>query len=288
MDLRVEEYQLPSEIGFNFEELKNELAVRIEQYKVTVYTDDLIKDAKKDKANLNRLDKALNDERIRRQKEYMKPFDDFKAKIDELRAIIKEPVALIDARVSEYEEKKKAEKAAQIESLFESKNTHEWLTIDRIWSEKWLNASVSMNAIESDIDGLIEQAVSQYHSLEILPNYSLEACECYKKTLSIQQALSEVAKLTEYAKAREEAEKRKAEMERIRAEEEARMKAEAEAKAKEQNPDVDDVPTSEEKPVERKWLAFWAYVSKEQAHELSVAMHNLGIPFESIFGVKHE
>ena len=288
MDLRVEEYQLPSEIGFNFEELKNELAARIEQYNVTVYTDDLIKDAKKDKANLNRLDKALNDERIRRQKEYMKPFDDFKAKIDELRAIIKEPVALIDARVSEYEEKKKAEKAAQIESLYESKNVPEWLTIDRIWNEKWLNASVSMNAVESDIDGLIEQAVSQYHSLEILPNYSLEACECYKKTLSIQQALAEVAKLTEYAKAREEAEKRKAEMERIRAEEEARLKAEAEAKAKEQNPDVDIVPTSDEKPVERKWLAFWAYVSKEQAHELSVAMHNLGIPFEAIWGLQHE
>ncbi|WNV59438.1 DUF1351 domain-containing protein [Oscillospiraceae bacterium NTUH-002-81] len=73
MELRVEEYQLPQKISFNFEELKAELQEKTQHYETMVYTDDQIKEAKADRANLNRLKKALNDERIRREKEYLAP-----------------------------------------------------------------------------------------------------------------------------------------------------------------------------------------------------------------------
>ena len=92
MELKVKEYKLPEPIQFNFDELKTQIAEKTEQYTKLVYTDDNIKAAKEDRADLNRLKKALNDERIRRQKEYLAPFDAFKKQIDEIIGIIDKPV----------------------------------------------------------------------------------------------------------------------------------------------------------------------------------------------------
>lgn len=278
MELQLKEYSLPAAIEFNFEEIKAELATRTEQYKVAVYTDDQIKDAKKDKAQLNKLDKALNDERIRLQREYMQPFEAFKAKIDELRAIIKEPVALIDERVKDYEEGKKQEKNRQIIELWSGIEHDEQLTLEKIFDEKWLNASVSLASIEDTLKQAVETYKKDIETLEALPEFSMEAVTVYRKTLDMRDALSEVSRLTEYKKRREE-------MEAKRAEEEARLKAEAEAKAQEA---PQTIATPEEAAPERKWIPFWVYVTQEQAHELSVAMKQLGIPFEAIRGMKHE
>lgn len=74
MELKVNEYQLPEQILFNYEELKAELTEKVQHYETLVYTDDQIKEAKADRATLNKLKKALSDERIRREREYMQPF----------------------------------------------------------------------------------------------------------------------------------------------------------------------------------------------------------------------
>ena len=64
MELKVNEYQLPEQILFNYEELKAELTEKVQHYETLVYTDDQIKEAKADRATLNKLKKALSDERI--------------------------------------------------------------------------------------------------------------------------------------------------------------------------------------------------------------------------------
>lgn len=75
MELQIEDVQLPEQIKFNFEDLKSEIQAKAHEYEVSVYTEDNIKAAKADRASLNKLKKALNDERIRREKAYMKPFN---------------------------------------------------------------------------------------------------------------------------------------------------------------------------------------------------------------------
>ena len=91
MQLKMSDYQLPEKILFNYDELKQELLEKVSMYETLVYTDEQIKDAKADKAALNKLKKALNDERIRLEKEYMRPFNEFKGKINEIIAIIDKP-----------------------------------------------------------------------------------------------------------------------------------------------------------------------------------------------------
>lgn len=93
MELKMNDYQLPEKISFNFDELKQELTEKVSMYETLVYTDDQIKEAKADKAQLNKLKKALNDERIRLEKEYMQPFNSFKSQVNEIVSIIDKPVA---------------------------------------------------------------------------------------------------------------------------------------------------------------------------------------------------
>ena len=46
MELKINEVQLPEQITFNYEELKQELTEKVSMYETLVYTDEQIKEAK--------------------------------------------------------------------------------------------------------------------------------------------------------------------------------------------------------------------------------------------------
>lgn len=220
MELKIEQVAIPEKIVFNYEELKQELSDKVKMYETLVYTDDQIKSAKADRADLNRLKKALNDERIRREKEYMQPFNAFKAQINEIIGIIDKPVALIDRQIKEYEEQKKQEKRQKIENLFDTFPTMEWLKLSQIWSEKWLNASVTLKNIEKEIMERVDGIKNDIATLSELPQFSFEAIETYKTTLDLNQSIAEGHRLSEMQKRKAEQERIKAEQERLRKEQE--------------------------------------------------------------------
>lgn len=223
MEIKVNEYQLPENISFNFEEMKQELTEKVSMYETMVYTDDQIKVAKEDKANLNKLKKALNDERIKREKEYMQPFNAFKAQINEIISIIDKPIAVIDKQVKEYEENQIQAKMDAIKSYWESVEHPDGLTLEKIFDSKWLNATVTMKAIKTSIDDSIIKFKADMDTLVNLPEYSFEAQQEYISSLDLKKALDEAHRLSEMAK-------KKAEAERLREEAEAeRLKREAEA-----------------------------------------------------------
>lgn len=211
MELKVEEVQVPEQIKFNFEELRTELITKCQEYEMMVYSDDQIKMAKGDRATLNRLKKSLNDERIRREKEYLRPFEEFKAKINEIITIIDKPVAIIDKQVKAYEEEQKVKKTEQIESIFEAiEGKPEWLILKSIWNERWLNATFALSTIQSEIKERILQIIKDVATLSDLPEFGFEATEVYKTTLDVNKALNEGARLAEIQKKKAEAEAAKA------------------------------------------------------------------------------
>ena len=273
MELRVDNYQLPEAISFNYDELKTSLIEKTEAYTKLVYTEDNIKAAKEDRADLNRLKKALNDERLRRQKEYMKPFDAFKSQIDEIISIIDKPVLAIDKQIKEYEQIKQDEKRNNIEDMFNSMLFPEFVKIDQLWNAKWLNATYSMNNIEKELLEKKENIIKECQTLATLPSYSHEAVHFYQKTLDIAQALAKVRELTEA----EEAKKRMLE-------EEARRKEE-EAKKKEEPQPVQEMKTEEKaepEPEPQMWVSFAAFINKTQAKALKEFFNNNHITFKPI------
>lgn len=284
MKVIIDEYQLPQELKFNFEELKTELQAKAKEYEVMTYTEEQLTEAKKDRANLNKLKKALNDERIRREKEYMQPFNEFKSKINEIIAIIDKPVAMIDAQVKNYEEKKKEEKQEAINALFAAKEFPEWITVGQIQDKSWLNATTSMKQIDDNMTGWKNRIETEQKTIESLPEFAFEAMEIYKTTLDMAKAIAEGQRLADIQRRKKEAE---AAAEKMRAEAEARRKEEEARKAAEQaGADMAEGYAAgvKEQPygMAGAWIKFEAYLTIPQAQALREFFIKNGIEFRAI------
>lgn len=118
-ELKFNVVQSIGEITANFDEFKNQVSQELEKYKSKEFTEDTKKDAKKDLAELRKKKAAVNERRIEVKKEYMKPYDEFEAKVKELITLIDEPITLIDYKVKEFEEKRINERKEEILLAYE-------------------------------------------------------------------------------------------------------------------------------------------------------------------------
>ena len=276
MELKITDFQAPGKISFNYEELKQQIQTRAADYASLVYTDDQIANAKKDRADLNRLKKALNDERIRQEKEFLQPFNEFKSQVKELCDIIDVATTSVDKQVKEFEDQKKAEKLQQIQDFFDSKpfpGNFDGLSFRHFFDPKWLNASVSMKSIQEAIDGKIEQIAKDLAVIDSLPSYAFEARECYLDTLDLARAVSEAHRL------QEQAEKKAAwEAEQQKRKEEA---AAAQIKPMQVMTNINDPDDIENLPA-RKWIGFQALLSADEAKALGAWLRINGIRYKAI------
>ena len=93
-------------IDWNYDELKKEIAAAIESYANSVYTDDMIKKAKEDRAKLNKVSDALKKERTRIRKKLLEPDEQFGKEVQELTGMIQKAAANIDGQIKGYEERR--------------------------------------------------------------------------------------------------------------------------------------------------------------------------------------
>lgn len=282
MELRVNEVAIPEEIKvLNFEELKAELKDKAEYYGSLLYTDEQIKDAKADRAMLNKFKNTANSERIRKEKEYMNPFNQFKSQINELIAIVDKPIAVIDERIAAYNDEQKAQKKKAIEELFAGMGFQSFVTLEKIFDPKWLNASVSMKSIEEQMRSRMYQIGDDVLTLHNLPEFGFEATEVYKQTLDINKAIKEAQRMAEIAKAKAEAAAKKKAAEEARKAEEER-KAE-EIKEEQTVPHEQAVTPPEPVQSEPKFpVRFEAIVTEKQGKELKLWFAERNIEFKAI------
>jgi hypothetical protein len=270
MELRIKSMSFPEAIEFNFEQLKQELTDKAEQYKGLVYTDDQVQDAKKDVAALRKFTKALSDERIKVKKECMKPYEEFETKIKELSAIVNEPIALIDTQLKEYEMQKKQEKLSAICTYWDECEHPEELTFESIYDEKWLNTSVSMKKVQNAITEAIQQFSRDMATLATLPEYSFEARQMYISTHDVTSALNEANRLSEMAKKKAEAK----EKEEVKPVEEFVTPA----ATVDEEPEEAFIPSFEE-VTKSSWINFKANMTKKQVEELCRFFDEKQIPY---------
>ena len=190
----------PQPVIFNYEELRADLTTALKDYENRVYTEDTIAEAKEDRAKLNKLKKAINDERIAREKEYMQPFNEFKSQAKELCDMIDTASSGIGEQLEAFEQKRLDEKTSHIHTLFNDVASNydlPFITLDKIMSEKWLNKSTSDKAIVEEITERFEKAIKDLEVIRKMPSYSFEAEESYKTCLDLNKALEEGEKISE-------------------------------------------------------------------------------------------
>lgn len=259
MELRVNVPTINEAITFNFDELKEGIQAKASEYTNLVYTDEDIKAAKADVATFRKLQKAINDEKIRVKKECLKPYEDFENKVKELLTILDEPIKSISAQVTHYEDQRKHEKLEEIsaywQELHEDGKIPTGINLMQIMNEKWLNASVKMSAITKEIDEHLEKIKNDLVTIENLPEFGYEAKEEYLRTLDMSKAILEGQRQAEIQKRKQEAQ-------------------------------IKEEPKKEEpKPEEPKTrLEFWVNVTKGQAEGLRMYLDVNNIEFGQIGG----
>lgn len=239
----------PSQDGFirkiewNYEELRQEIQAKAGLYKNIVYTESQIKDAKSDRAKMNKFINALESKRKEIKKACLYAYEEeFEPQILTIVNMLRESASSIDNQVKAFEERAKEEKKQEIISYYENLN-RDFPSFEQIFQKKWLNASISISMIQKEIDQALQEIDSSLNTIDNLQNYGFEAKEMYKATLNFQKAIEESSRLQELAKKKE-------------------------AYEKETSYKVTKEVSIEEEEV-RQWIGFEAFLSTREAHELA-------------------
>lgn len=264
---------LPKEIE-NLEALKQELIPRLEKYRTLVVTEDSIKAAKEDKANLNKLRKAIEDQRISIKKLYLEPYTVLETQCKEVIALIDEPIKAIDSQIKAFDEIEKKEKLTALQAAFYKTEHPTWLQFNAVCPEKWENKTAKTDKLIEQIEEKVKTINAEIEEISGIYNTSplfTAIADRYKQTLDKAQTLSYAILLEQQYKQEQE---RKAEEERRRAEEEARRAAEMQnrSEAVENAPIIDSDEGNTDTLIETQNAKNAASVSAESVSTSSEAI----------------
>jgi hypothetical protein len=273
---------LPAVLEFNYDTLKSALAERMELYRGLVVTEYGIKAAKQDRADLNKLREAIEAKRKEVKKACMAPYTEFEGRVKELVQLVDAPIAAIDGQLKEYEEKRRADKRAEIAAIYEETvgELKGILPFERLWRDEWYNTAWSMKKIREAIVAAEGKVASDLEVLSTVESEFAEAVRLkYLEALDLNAALAERARLQERAaKLREYEEQRRRAAEAEAANVPEAERAEAAAK---------DAGQAEAAPAmgaeETVYLLrFECQLTRSQAAELSAWLKDRNISYRRI------
>lgn len=249
-ELQVVVQQTPGTVTWNYEDLKKAITNALEVYKTTEYDDSNIGQAKKDRAMLNNLSKSVNARKIEIKKKCLEPYELIETQAKELMAIIQEPIAVIDERLTEYETaRRKKARAAILEYMQKAFEGIEQQIADKaknaLYDDHWENATAKKSEWQTAIDARADAIRSDLQVLAgIEEKFRSYAMDAYRPNLRLADAMQKVQEL----RAQEAAIlKRQQEEERCRRQEEL-AKREAELAAQNQQEEATQTSGYPERP----------------------------------------
>lgn len=202
-ELKMDELQELKPIDFNYEEMKEKLSLELKKYENLIFEEKDIKEAKETRADLNRLKKQINDKKIEVKKEFSKPYIEFENKIKEILEMIDKPVLAIDNQIKNFEQRQKEIKQKEIIKIYEDniEDLKEILSIQKIWNEKWLNATYKIGDIELEILGIINKVKTDLKVIEDMQSeFVVQLKDKYLQTLDLTTVMQEKARLESFKK----------------------------------------------------------------------------------------
>ena len=191
------------EIDWNYEELKTEIQKKANDYMNLVYTADQIKDAKKDRAKLNKFVTALEDKRKEIKKQVMQPYASFEKQEKELIGIVNQAVANIDTQIKGYEEAVRQEKLEKVKEIYQKTigDLDRTVPFEKIYKDSWLNVSTTLKSITTEIAEIRDKVDSDLKVINADTSlYVFEMKEEYLKAFDLTAAMMKKQKLEETAK----------------------------------------------------------------------------------------
>lgn len=151
--------QLPQTVEFNAAELKAELTKKLAYYENLVVTEDAVRDAKSDKAKLNKLRCAIDTKRKEVKKACLAPYEEFERECRDILDMIDRPIRSIDDQIKAFEQRELDEKHAALEAHFKSCMVGVELPIelDKILNPKWVNKTMKLETLKKELSDRIFQ-----------------------------------------------------------------------------------------------------------------------------------
>lgn len=222
------------EIRWNKEELDAAVRKKTADYENVVYTEDNIKQAKTDRAELNKLSSAIDERRKEVKKIINAPYAVFESEVKEILELIQEPIAAIDRQVKVFEDRQKEEKKKSIRAAYDEVigDLSAVLPFEKVFDSRYLNQTYKLNTAQAEVREKIEKVRTDLDTIDGLESkYKINAKDVYIKTFDLSKALAENKRLSDLEAKLEADKRRKAEeeAERQRREEERRKAAQEEA-----------------------------------------------------------
>jgi hypothetical protein len=190
-------------ITFNKEEIEEYVKERIGKYEGRYYDETQIREAKADRADMNKFKEAIEAKRKEIKAIYMLPYEKFAEDVSEIVSLINKPIKEIDGQIKEYEERQKEEKKSAIESVHAVHITpyENILPLSKIFNPKWLNAAYKLQEIVKEIIGIRERFEKDIEVIRSLKSeYESQIKDKYIETLDLTAALEEKTRLEEQKK----------------------------------------------------------------------------------------
>lgn len=253
-------------IEWNKEFIETAIENIVNDYKGLVYTTENIKVAKEDKAKLNKLKKELDDKRKEVKKLINNPYEVFEKEIKTILSKVDVVISDIDLSISAYEKEQKENKKKEIEVYFEEvlekagdDSLKEFLSLDRIFEEKWLNASVTITKVKVEVTDKVNKIIENLNNIDSYSEQDKAILrKFFIKDLNLENAMKELLKHKELERISEEAKQKKELEEASKKAELERQKEEAKAKEVEEkiiaglNKDAENLNAEDKNVVEEK------------------------------------
>ncbi len=299
-DLELAVSQDLGKITANFDEIKTALAGQLEEYKDKEFTEDKKKDAKEDLASLRKLKKSVDDRRKEVKKVYMKPYDDFEAKVKELIGLIDEPIKLIDYQVQSFEANRVKARKEEIKKVYEElvpDELQDYIPLERIYGPKWDNVTTTMKSVKTEISSKVSSTNADIAAIKAMRSEKEEtALNLYMENNNLAIAIkylseyeNEKAEILRKQEA-EEVERREQELEaerqRIREEERRRVRQEEEIRVTAEKKVIEDLKTVDEEKAaqlstnDSKTVIYTVVATEEELADIEQAMTSFGVYFE--------
>ncbi len=239
-DISVVVNQEVGKVTWNFEEIKKSLEDSVAIYQGMVYTDDTIKTAKTDVAELRALAKAIEDRRKEVKEKCLEPYNIIEKQAKELVALVNKPIEAINIQVQDYESRRKEAVRAKIDAYWKQKCAVLPESIwdaahSKIYDSRWENATATQKSWKEGIDNGVAEIQGAIETIKSFNSeFEEDMLNSFYADLSLQNAIQKMNSL----KAQKE---RILEMERQRQEREAKL-AEQQAQP--------EAPVSQPEPIQ--------------------------------------
>lgn len=285
--LKSAEVSIPQAIE-NLEQLKAEIIPKMEYYKSLVVTEDGIKAAKIDKANLNKLKKAIDDQRIAVKKQCLAPYEALERECKELEALIIAPIAAIDTQIKAFDEKERNEKLLKLKTAFYKTTHHSWVSFESVLPEKWANKTEKIEKLIEEINKEVERINAEYNDIgRMYINSPLLTAitDQYKRTRNKAETLAYAVTLEKQYQAEQESKAARIQKAETAQAENVKNAPESDSGKKDEiiPPDIQNGNTSESEQSELMLKGtFSVECTKSQLIALRDFMKSQGIRFEVI------